>query len=118
MTSVEFESRGEDAPDAEEERYDVFVQWQRGKPHEYAETVNASDPEMAFLLARRNVDVRAEPISIWVAPRSAMYQSDMDDATLAPSTDRSYREVAYYAQGGDYGSEELAEEAAAEEGSQ
>lgn len=115
---MEVEPRTDPEPDADEERYDVFVQWQRGKPHEYAETVNASDPEMAFLLARRNVDVRAEPVSIWVAPRSAMWQSDLDDTTLSPSTDRSYRSVARYAQGGDYGSEELAEEAAAEEADQ
>jgi len=113
---MEFESRREASPEAEEERYDVFVQWRRGKPHEYAETINASDPEMAFLLARRNVDLRSEPLSIWVAPRSSMVQSELGDSTLRPSTDRSYRSVAHYAHGGDYGSEEAAEEAAEEAG--
>jgi len=86
-----------DGDETYEEPFEVFVQWQRGKPHEYAETVNATDREMALVLAKRNVDVRAEPISIWVAPRSAFAATTPEDTTLAPSTDREYRNVAYYA---------------------
>ena len=78
--------------------YEVFVQWQRGKPHEHAETVNASDPDMALTLAKRNVDLRLNPVDIWVAPRRAMRRVSPDDPSLSPSTDRSYRETSWYAE--------------------
>jgi len=80
------------------EPYAVFVQWQRGKPHEYAETITASDEEMALHLAKRNVDVRSGPESIWVAPRAAIAASAADDTALVPSTDRDYRNVQWYAE--------------------
>lgn len=92
------DSTADDAGDRPtEEPYEVFVQWERGQPHEYAETVNAPDAEMALLLAKRNVDVRAEPLEIRVAPRRAFLSTAPDDPTLTPSTDRSYRNVASYA---------------------
>lgn len=78
--------------------YEVFVQWQRGRPHEHAETVNASDPDMALTLAKRNVDLRSEPVDIWVAPRRAMRRVSPDDPSLRPSTDRGYRETGWYAE--------------------
>lgn len=80
------------------EPYEVFVQWRRGKPHEHAETVNAPDPEMALLLAKRNVDVRSEPVNIWVAPRSEIRATDPEDTTLVPSTDRGYRTAQWYSE--------------------
>jgi len=76
--------------------YEVFVQWERGKPHEHAETVNASDADMALLLAKRNVDLRLEPVDIWVAPRRAMRRAGPDDPALTPTTDRDYRSVLWY----------------------
>lgn len=85
-------------PVGELEPYEVFVRWQRAEPHEHAETVNAPDREMALTLAKRNVDVRSEPLEIWVVPRAAITATDPDDSTLAPSTDRGYRNVAWYAQ--------------------
>lgn len=96
----EIEEAQEEGGDVEatEESYEVFVQWERGEPHEYSETVNAPDREMALLLAKRNVDVRSEPLSIWVAPRSAFSATAPEDTTLAPTTDRGYRNVAYYAE--------------------
>lgn len=78
--------------------YEVFVQWQRGKPHEHAETVNASDPDMALTLAKRNIDLRSDPVDIWVAPRRAMRRVSPEDPSLRPSTDRSYRQTAWYAE--------------------
>lgn len=80
------------------EPYEVFVQWQRGEPHEHAETVTAPDPEMALTLAKRNVDVRSEPVDVWVAPQAAMRKTSADDTTLTPSTDRGYRNVQWYAE--------------------
>jgi len=52
--------------------YEVFVQWREDRPHEHAEVVNASDDDLALLFARRNVDVRQEPKSVWVVPRPAL----------------------------------------------
>lgn len=80
------------------EAYEVFVQWKRGKPHEHAETITASDPEMALTLAKRNVDLRSEPVSIWVSPQSAMARTASDEPSLVPSTDRAYRNVRWYAE--------------------
>jgi phenylacetate-CoA oxygenase PaaH subunit len=80
-----------------EDRFDVFVQWRRGQPHEYAETVLAPDTEMALMLAKRNIDVRGDPLSVWVAPQAAMAKSAADDPKVRPGTDRSYRQPAGYA---------------------
>ncbi|GAB3036528.1 phenylacetic acid degradation protein PaaB [Natronobiforma cellulositropha] len=77
--------------------YEVFVQWKRGGAHEHAVTVTASDREMALTLAKRNVDVRGAPVSIWVTPRSEIAQTSADDPTLAPSIEREYRNVSWYA---------------------
>jgi phenylacetate-CoA oxygenase PaaH subunit len=77
--------------------YYIFVQWNRGKPHEYAQTITAADDEMALMLAKRNIDLRAEPVDIWVAPRSSFTQESLDDdPSLTPSTDREYRNVTGY----------------------
>lgn len=78
--------------------YEVFVQWQRGKPHEHAETVNAPDLEMALTLAKRNIDLRSDPVDVWVAPRRAMARLRPGDTSLRPSTDRGYRETGWYAE--------------------
>lgn len=83
--------------DDELQEFEVFVQWERGKPHTHEEVVNASDAEMAITLAKRNVDVRREPESIWVVPRSEVRATTSDDPTLTPSTERSYRNVEWYA---------------------
>lgn len=88
-------------PDPDEdglEPYEVFVQWKRGEPHEHAETIDAPSRSMALMLAKRNVDVRSEPLSIWVAPRRAFDRSAPGDTTLVPRTDRSYRQVGWYAE--------------------
>lgn len=79
------------------EPYEVFVQWRRGQPHQHAETINASDDDTALMLAKRNIDLRAEPIDLWVVPRAAITQIDPDDTSLTPATDREYRRVTGYA---------------------
>lgn len=80
------------------EPYEVFVQWTRGKPHEHAETIDAPSDRMALMLAKRNIDVRQEPLSVWVVPRSEVTRSSSDDSTLKPGTDRSYRNIQWYAE--------------------
>lgn len=79
------------------EAYEVFVQWERGDPHEHAVTVQASDTEMALTLAKRNVDVRSEPVSIWTVPRAEISMTSTSDPSLVPSTEREYRNIAWYA---------------------
>lgn len=85
-------------PDTNTEPFEIFVQWQRGDAHEHAVTVQASDAEMALTLAKRNVDVRSEPVSIWAAPRSELEKTTTADTTLVPSIDRDYRSIAWYAE--------------------
>jgi len=80
------------------EAYEVFVQWERGEPQRHEETITASDAEMALHLAKRNVDVRNEPVEIWVTPRAEITSTTEEDTALTPSTDRGYRTVQWYAQ--------------------
>lgn len=80
------------------DRFEVFIQWDSGESHVHAETVSAPDPEMALHLAKRNVDVRREPLDIWVVPRDSIVRTSDDDTTLTPSIDRSYRNVQWYAE--------------------
>lgn len=87
-----------EAEHGKQDVYEVFVQWQRGKPHEHAETINAPDPEMALLLAKRNIDLRSDPIDIWVAPRRTMRRTRPGDTAIVPTTDRSYRRTEWYAE--------------------
>lgn len=80
------------------EKYEVFVQWERGQPHEHAETVTAPDRDLALVFAKRNIDVRNDPVNIWVVPDSEVNRTAPDDTTLVPSTDRGYRSVGWYAE--------------------
>lgn len=80
------------------EPYEVLVQWKRGAPHEHAETIDAPTDRMALLLAKRNIDMRQEPLSIWVVPRKEVSRSDQEDPTLSVGTDRSYRQISWYAE--------------------
>jgi 1,2-phenylacetyl-CoA epoxidase PaaB subunit len=80
------------------EPYEVFVQWERGEPHEHAETIDAPSDAMAAMLAKRNIDVRSEPLSIWVTPRRTLTRTPGTDPSLVPTTDRSYRSVQWYAE--------------------
>lgn len=80
------------------EPYEVLVQWKRGEPHEHAETIDAPSDRMALMFAKRNIDMRQEPLSIWVVPRGEVTRSQPDDPTLKPNTDRSYRNIQWYAE--------------------
>lgn len=88
-----------ETPDREQirkQRFDVYVQWGRGKPHQHEETIRASNEETALMLAKRNIDIRLEPISLRVAARSATRTTRLGDPTIIPHTDRSYRNVPTY----------------------
>lgn len=88
-------------PDPDEDSvvpYEVLVQWKRGAPHEHAETIDAPTDRMALLLAKRNIDMRQEPLSIWVVPRNAVSRTQPEDPTLKFGTDRSYRQISWYAE--------------------
>lgn len=80
------------------EPYEVLVQWRRGEPHEHAETIDAPSDRMALMLAKRNVDMRQNPLSIWVVPRAAVSRTAPEDPTLELATDRSYRNIRWYAE--------------------
>lgn len=91
---------GEDEPydsqKVQKLRFDVYVQWKRGEPHQHEESIRASDLDVALMLAKRNVDVRQEPLSLRVVPRTATKTTKLGDPTLTPGTDRSYRNVQGY----------------------
>ncbi len=53
-------------------RYEVFVQDRPGRPHQYAGSVHAPDPEMALLNARDVFVRRPECASLWVVPSTAV----------------------------------------------
>lgn len=80
----------------EKQRFDVYVQWERGKPHQHEESIRASNKDTALMLAKRNVDVRLEPLSLRVAARSATKTTKLGDPSLTPGTDRTYRNVQGY----------------------
>lgn len=93
------EQAADEMPPADEitrRRYDVYVQWSRGEPHQHEESIRASDVDTALMLAKRNVDVRLEPVSLRVVPRAATAMTQLEDPTVTPSTDRAYRDVAGY----------------------
>lgn len=86
-------------PDSDHsEPYEVLVQWKRGEAHEHAETIDAPSDRMALMLAKRNIDMRQNPLSIWVVPRREITRSRPQDPTLELSTDRSYRNISWYAE--------------------
>ena len=91
--------QGEPDPDEDGlEPYEVLVQWNRGEPHEHAETIDAPGDRMALMLAKRNVDMRQEPVSIWVVPRAEVTRTVPEDPTIELRTDRSYRNIQWYAE--------------------
>lgn len=78
-------------------RFAVFVQWKPGEAHQYEESVVSSDPELAISQARRTIERRWDPESIWVVDHGEIAKTSPDDESIAPSTDRSYMTTAYYA---------------------
>lgn len=92
----EVEEKPYDSEKKQKGRFDVYVQWKRGEAHQHEESIRASDLDTALLLAKRNVDVRLEPISLRVVPRTATKTTKLGDPSLTPGTDRSFRNVHGY----------------------
>lgn len=80
-------------------RFAVFVQWERGEPHQYEESVVSTDPELALSQARETIERRWSPHNIWVVRHKAIKKTRTGDKSLSrENTDKSYRTTAYYAQ--------------------
>lgn len=90
------DGEGPSREEIEKQRFDVYVQWERGKPHQHEESIRASNKDTALMLAKRNIDVRLEPLSLRVAARSATKTTRLGDPSLTPGTDRTYRNVQGY----------------------
>jgi ring-1,2-phenylacetyl-CoA epoxidase subunit PaaB len=60
--------------------------------------VHAADPELALQAARDLYTRRAEGVSIWVVPSSAIVSSSPDEAAsmFEPTADKPYRHASYY----------------------
>lgn len=79
-------------------RFAVFVQWERGEPHQYEESLVSSDPEMALSQARETIERRWSPESIWIVRHKAVKKTKVGDKSLSrENTDKSFRTTAYYA---------------------
>lgn len=78
--------------------WEVFVRSRRGVAHTHVGSVHAADPEMALQAARDLFTRRAEGVSLWVVPASAVVASDPDDAgpLFEPTADKPYRHAAHY----------------------
>jgi ring-1,2-phenylacetyl-CoA epoxidase subunit PaaB len=72
--------------------WEVFVQTQRGKNHEWVGSVHAPDAEMALILAKENF-VRRQPCSnIWIANTADVHATSYEDTSMfVPAFDRKYR---------------------------
>lgn len=89
---------GEEFSGQHGERFAVFVQWEPGETFQYEESVVSSDSKLALLQAREVIDRRWDPESVWIVPHTEIMSPDLEEISLSPSTDRSYRTTAYYAQ--------------------
>jgi len=78
--------------------WEVFVRQRRGLSHVHAGSLHAPDAESAMQNARDVYTRRAEGISIWVVPSSAITATDPDDvdAMFDPFDEQPYRHATYY----------------------
>jgi len=78
--------------------WEVFVRSRRGLSHSHAGSLHAPDAEMALRNARDLYTRRAEGVSIWVVPSSAVTASSPDekDPFFEPAADKPYRHPTFY----------------------
>lgn len=78
--------------------WEVFVRQRRGLSHVHAGSLHAPDSETALQNARDVYTRRAEGVSIWVVPSSAVTASDPDDADamFEPFGEQPYRHATFY----------------------
>lgn len=77
--------------------WEVFVRQRRGLSHVHAGSLHAPDAETALQSARDVYTRRAEGVSIWVVPSSAIVASDpADTEAFFETTDKPYRYATHY----------------------
>lgn len=78
--------------------YEVFIRARNGMSHRHVGSVHAADPAMAVEMARDVYTRRAEGVSLWVVPSSAIIASDPRDKEVLfePMTDKIYRHPTFY----------------------
>jgi ring-1,2-phenylacetyl-CoA epoxidase subunit PaaB len=78
--------------------WEVFVRSRRGLSHGHTGSLHAPDAAMALRNARDLYTRRAEGVSIWVVPSSAITASSPDekDPFFASAADKPYRHPTFY----------------------
>jgi phenylacetate-CoA oxygenase PaaH subunit len=69
--------------------YEVFLKKAGKSPFEHAGSLEASDPEMAMILARESYARRAEGELMWIVDRRNVHQ--VDEEVIAPNADKPHR---------------------------
>ncbi len=92
------EARPTARPAGEWPLWEVFVRSRRGLSHSHAGSLHAPDAQMALRNARDLYTRRAEGVSIWVVPSSAITASSPDerDPFFEPAADKPYRHPTFY----------------------
>ena len=76
--------------------WEVFVRANRGLNHVHSGSVHAPDAEAALQNARDVYTRRAEGVSIWVVPSTAIVASDPDAQGDWFDDDKPYRHPTFY----------------------
>lgn len=76
--------------------WEVFVRASRGLNHVHCGSLHAPDAETATRSARDVYTRRAEGVSIWVVPSSAVHASDPDNQDAWFDSDKPYRHPTFY----------------------
>lgn len=78
--------------------YEVFIRARNGMSHRHVGSVHAADPAMAVEMARDVYTRRAEGVSLWVVPSTAIIASDPrdKDVMFEAMTDKIYRHPTFY----------------------
>ena len=76
--------------------WEVFVRANRGLNHVHSGSLHAPDAETAARNARDVYTRRAEGVSIWVVPSTAIFASDPDDQEAWFDSDKPYRHPTFY----------------------
>lgn len=77
--------------------WEVFVRPRRGLSHIHAGSLHAADTETALQAARDVYTRRAEGVSVWVVPSTAIAASDPDAiGAFFEETDKPYRHANYH----------------------
>ena len=78
--------------------WEVFVRARRGLSHQHVGSLHAPDAAMALRNARDVYTRRAEGVSIWVVPSTAITANSPEekDPFFDPALDKAYRHPTFY----------------------